>query len=252
MVAYGCGVELGHPGGRAGIDPGQTGDPANPPTSLGGSTLTVRDSAGVERLAPLFYADYIQVQYQIPAGTAPGQATITSTSGNGIVVTGRVEIKPVSPGIFMHFVDNRAVRSETGIVWIPVGYLVRVRDGQQTGEPLFNWDPEQATTGKVVAPIDLGPETDQVWLVLSGSGMRHRSSLENVSLKIGGISVPVGYMGAQGQYAALDQVNVLLPRTLAGRGLVDVELTVDGEPANITHVPLAPGEGPKVLQLVFK
>jgi len=34
----------------------------------------------------------------------------------------------------------------------------------------------------------------------------------------------------------LDQVNVLIPRSLIGRGEVDVVLTVDGKPANTVRV----------------
>ena len=44
------------------------------------------------------------------------------------------------------------------------------------------------------------------------------------------------YAGLQGQYEGLDQVNVLLPRELAGRGLVDVTLTMDSKPANTVQV----------------
>jgi uncharacterized protein (TIGR03437 family) len=41
---------------------------------------------------------------------------------------------------------------------------------------------------------------------------------------------------AQGQYAGLDQVNVLLPGSLRGRGDVDVVMVVDGKPANIVTI----------------
>ena len=37
-------------------------------------------------------------------------------------------------------------------------------------------------------------------------------------------------------FAGLDQVNLLLPRSLAGRGDVDVALTVDGKAANIVRI----------------
>ena len=47
-----------------------------------------------------------------------------------------------------------------------------------------------------------------------GTGLRGRTSLEAVKLKIGGIDAPVAYVGAQGDFAGLDQVNVLLPRSL--------------------------------------
>src|SRR6185503_14982835 len=39
----------------------------------------------------------------------------------------------------------------------------------------------------------------------------------------------------------LDQLNVSLPRTLAGRGEVDLVLTVDGRPANTVRVAFASG-----------
>ncbi len=59
------------------------------PTTLAGSTVKVRDSAGAERLAPLFFVSPAQINYQMPAGTANGAATITVTSGDGSVSTAR-------------------------------------------------------------------------------------------------------------------------------------------------------------------
>jgi len=46
----------------------------------------------------------------------------------------------------------------------------------------------------------------------------------------------VGFAGAQGDFIALDQANVLIPRSLAGRGEVDVVLTVDGRTTNVVKV----------------
>ena len=40
----------------------------------------------------------------------------------------------------------------------------------------------------------------------------------------------------QGQYAGLDQVNVLLPGALRGHGDVNVALVVDGNAANIVTI----------------
>jgi uncharacterized protein (TIGR03437 family) len=42
--------------------------------------------------------------------------------------------------------------------------------------------------------------------------------------------------GAQGSLVGLDQINVLIPRSLIGRGEVDVMLTVDGKAANTVRV----------------
>ncbi len=53
---------------------------------------------------------------------------------------------------------------------------------------------------------------------------------------LGGLNAEVLYAGAQGSLAGLDQINVRLPRSLAGRGDVDVALTVDGKAANVVQV----------------
>jgi hypothetical protein len=42
--------------------------------------------------------------------------------------------------------------------------------------------------------------------------------------------------GAQGDFAGLDQVNIQIPRSLAGRGEVDLILTVDGVAANVVRI----------------
>ncbi len=85
----------------------------------------------------------------------------------------------------------------------------------------------------VATPIDLGPESDNVFLILFGTGLRNRSSLSGVSVKIGGVDAQVQYAGPQPIFPGLDQVNALIPRSLVGRnGEVDVELIVDGVSAN--------------------
>jgi len=85
----------------------------------------------------------------------------------------------------------------------------------------------------LTTPIDLGPETDQVFLLLFGTGIRGGT---NASIKIGGVDAEVAYAGAQGGLVGLDQVNVKLPRALIGRGEVDLVLTVDGKAANNVRV----------------
>jgi len=44
------------------------------------------------------------------------------------------------------------------------------------------------------------------------------------------------YAGAQGVYPGLDQVNVLLPATLKGKGTVNVTVTVDGSVSNAVAI----------------
>ena len=88
-------------------------------------------------------------------------------------------------------------------------------------------------------PIDLGPEGEQVFLLLFGTGIRGRAALANVAVTIGvvnSVNAPVSFAGAQGGFVGLDQVNALLPRALIGRGEVDLVLTADGKPSNAVRI----------------
>jgi uncharacterized protein (TIGR03437 family) len=142
------------------------------------------------------------VNYVIPAGTAPGAATVTIRPAAGRVSTAPLEVDTVEPGLLL-----------TGGYWWPsppAGLIVRVRDGVQTVEPI---DRGVDASGDFV-PVDLGPETDRVYLVLFGTGLRFHGGLANVSVKIADIEMPVECAGPQSEYVGLDQVNVLLNRSL--------------------------------------
>ena len=189
-------------------------------TSLGGTTVTVVDSTGTSRLAPLFYVSPNQVNYEIPAGTAPGVAIVTVKSGDGVLSTAPLVIAAVAPGIF--------TLNPTGLA---AAYAFRISGANQTYENVYQVD---STNSVVPRPIDLGPSGDQVYLLLYGTGLRAAS---NVSVTIGGVAVPVIFSGAQGQFAGEDQVNVgPIPRSLAASGSVAVVLTADGHVANSVSV----------------
>jgi uncharacterized protein (TIGR03437 family) len=103
-------------------------------------------------------------------------------------------------------------------------------DGSQQTQPVARFD--QTTNQFVAAPIELGGENDQVFLVLFGTGLRRRSSLSNVAVKLGGADAQVTFAGAQGDFAGLDQINVRIPRSLTGRGEVEVAVAIDGQTTN--------------------
>jgi uncharacterized protein (TIGR03437 family) len=195
------------------------------PTELGGVTVRVRDSAGVERLAPLFFVSPLQVNYLLPEGLAAGAATVTLVNADQSIALGTVQVAAVAPGLFTFTQDGRG---------FPAAYTERYRNGQNLGAELVA--ARDAQGNWAARPIDLGAEGDQVFLTLFGTGVRGRSSLAGVTAQVGGVSVPVEYAGAQGGYAGLDQVNLRLPRSLAGRGEVIVSLTVDGRQANAVKV----------------
>lgn len=192
------------------------------PTNLGGTQVIVKDSAGIERAAPLFFVSPNQINYLIPANTALGNATVTVTSWSGAVSRGTVQINPFAPGLFSANASGRGVAAAV---------IERVKaNGTRSTEPVAQFD--QVLNQFVPVPIDLGAADDQVFLVLFGSGFRFRSALTAVSVTIGGTPAEVTFAGAQGDFVGLDQVNVRIPRTLAGRGEVDVVLIADGQMSN--------------------
>ncbi len=196
------------------------------PTTLAGATVKVRDSAGAERPAPLFFVSPVQVNYQMPAGTANGAATITVTSGDGSVSTGVSQITSVAPGLFTANASGQGVAAALAL---------RVKaDGSQQFESVARFDAAQNKF--VAAPIDLGPETDQVFLILYGTGIRLRSSLSAVSVKLGGVDAQATFAGALDGFVGLDQVNARIPRSLIGRGEIDILMTADGQAANTARV----------------
>ena len=188
-----------------------------------GTTIRVRDNAGTQRDAPLFFASLGQVNYQIPTGTENGVATVTLISGAGVVSGGSITVVPVAPGLFAANPTGQGVAAAV---------VLRVRaDNSQSFEPVARFD-----AGRFVSvPIDLSNSSDQVFLLLFGTGIRSRTSLSGVSVSIGGVAGEVSYAGPQG-LVSLDQVNVRVPSSLAGRGEVDLMLKADNVNSNIIKV----------------
>jgi uncharacterized protein (TIGR03437 family) len=197
-------------------------DPGTPgiqlPTTLAGTTIRVKDDQGVERLAPLFYASPQQVNYQIPPGTPNGAALVTVMAEDGTTSIGTIQIVDVTPDMFSLDSTGRGA---------PAGYFVRAKAGGAPTE-----EPVAERTGPntwVLKPIDLGPETDVVALVFFGTGIRFRKDPPQVSARIGGVDARVDYARNQCCFVGLDQVNLLIPRSLIGRGEVDVVVTIDSK-----------------------
>ncbi len=198
------------------------------PTSLLGTTIKLKDNLNVEALAPLFFVSPGQVNFQIPKGLASGKATVTITNAQNASVSATVLIEKTAPGLFSANASGKDVAA---------AILLRVKaDGTQLYEPMA-----QFVQGKFVPlPIDFGPNlgsaSDQLYLLLFGSGWRGRSSEQAVKAQIGNVSIPVIYAGVQGDFVGEDQINLQLPRSLAGKGEQIVSVTVDGQLANLVTV----------------
>ena len=174
------------------------------PTVMGGTSIKVRDSAGTERLAPLFFVSPNQINFQIPTGTANGAATVRVFINTGVASTGTVQIAAVAPGLFSADASGRGLAA---------GNVIRQKaNNTQSWEIIGQYDTQQ---GKFVAvPVDLGAETDQLFLILYGTGLRKHSGLINIKATIGGANAEVLFAGSQGSFDGLDQVNLKIPRSL--------------------------------------
>lgn len=200
----------------------QTAQGSALPTTLAGVSVSVQDSAATVRQALMLAVSPGQVNYQVPSGTALGTAKVTINRGGIAVASGNVLITQIAPGIFSADGSGRGLAA---------ALVERIKaDGSQGYEQVVQFDSSQQRFAAL--PIDLGPSTDQVFLLLYGTGIRFRSTLTAVSATIGAATVVATFAGPSPQFPGLDQVNLPLPLSLAGSGEIQVSLNVDGLAAN--------------------
>jgi uncharacterized protein (TIGR03437 family) len=195
------------------------------PLMLEGTSVQVRDAAGLNSYAPLFFVAPGQVNFYLPSGLALGEARVTVTSGDGAVSVGAIKIAEVSPGLFAMNGNGEGVAAAS---------VLRVRGSAFYTEIMARYDLDEQQW--VTLPIEFGTVVDRVFVALFGTGIRGRSSLTEVSATLGGEPVPVLYAGAQGTMFGVDQVNIEIPRAVVGRGEMDFVLTVNGNPANAVKI----------------
>jgi uncharacterized protein (TIGR03437 family) len=195
------------------------------PTQLSNTTVLIRDSQGKEQAAPLFFVSPFQVNYQMPATLAPGVANVTITNGNTKFSTGTILITATTPGVFAANADGSGVAAAN---------LFRVIAGTQDGryEAVAQFDP--LSQHYITRPLSFesGGNTDTLYLLLYGTGIRGRTALSQVTAKIWEYTVPVEYAGSHCCFVGVDQINIKLPLGLRGRGEIPVVLSIDGKVAN--------------------
>lgn len=192
-----------------------------PQPALGGVEVQITDSKGASKPALLNMVSPEQVNLIVPAGLAAGPAAASVTTHEGRRLTIPLEIAPVAPGLFSANATGSGVAAAVA---------VRIRGGQQSVENVFSCTAQ----GCLPLPLDLGPEGDDLILLLFGTGIRGAGSA--VTATIGGQRADVLGAAPQPQFPALDQVNVRVPRALAGKGEVAVVITAAGQRSNAVTV----------------
>jgi uncharacterized protein (TIGR03437 family) len=204
------------------------------PTTLATTTVKIKDSAGIEGAAPLFFVSPSQVNYLIPAETALGIASVSiEVRRDGFlfsVLGNPLNIVRAAPRLFTANANGNGA---------PAAFVLRFKaDGTQSAEPVTQFD--SAQNRFVPRPIESGAESDRVFLILFGTGVRGAGPVETVTAQIGGLPVDVLFTGALSGFAGLDQINLRLSRNallaLAGRGETELLLFADNRLANMVQV----------------
>ena len=196
-------------------------------TTLGNRRVLVRDGSGTERPAKLIFVSPSQINFILPGGMPNGAVAIRVVDTNNALIRACLsEVGRLALGIFAADANGRGVAASQ---------IVRVKPGNiQTYEPVAQYD----TTARrfVALPIDFGPADNEIFLVLYGTGFRQVAALSDVTVTLGGTAGTVTYAGLQPSLDGLDQINVKLPRTLIGRGDVDVVVKIGDLTSNTVTV----------------
>jgi len=187
------------------------------PTTLGGTSILVNGIA-----ASLFFVSPNQANYQLPPELAAGtNATVVTVAGDGMVSQGQLPISFEAPGIFT---ANASGSGGPAAVWTTdgVNYLsVTNSDGSLRALPAG------------------------AFVVLFATGVRHTAAVnatdangvaESLRINLGGMTITPLFAGPQGSFVGLDQINLQIPTSLAGRGKIELTVTVNAKTANTVQL----------------
>ncbi len=186
------------------------------PTQLGGISLRVRDGTDTVRLAPLFYVSPTQINFLVPGQTAVGPVVLSVDDRSSLFVetANATPVTQIAPAIFTANEQGQGPAAATAVRILS--------DGTQQPVPVFNCTGlGQCTT----VPIDV-TGGHPVYLSLYGTGFRSAPVQQHTQCKVGGVNAVVQFAGAQTAFPGLDQINILLPPTLAS-GTASVQCQFD-------------------------
>ncbi len=215
-------------------------DPNTPgyqlPTTLSGTSVEING-----RRAGLIFVSSGQINCVIPSATEEGLANLVVRAGDGTVSNGTVQIVRVAPAVFTANSDGRGAAA---------AIVLRIKnDGTQSYEYIFSYS--QTLQRYITNSIDMGQEGERLILILFTSGIRRATDPngdgnlnENIRVLIGGIEVAPIFAGIQPDYVGLDQINVEIPRTLIGRGTVNVAVSATGyTSSNLSDIEISSQNG---------
>jgi uncharacterized protein (TIGR03437 family) len=199
------------------------------PTVLAGRRLTVRDRNGLEKEAQLLFVSPTQINWIVPAGLTVVNLIVKVYADDRVIAVSFNRWTRPTAGIFSANASGQGV---------PAAIVTRVKPGNlQTIEPVARYDDDQKQF--VAVPIVFGPEDEQLVLSLFGTGWRSIPQ-QNFTITVGSEAATVTYAGWQPTLPGLDQINLLLPRSLKDRGAAIVQVRYLESSGTGVVIPLNP------------
>lgn len=183
------------------------------PTTLGGVTVEVQDSVGQTRPAPLFFVSPTQINYQIPADTKAGPATVYITVGAATKI-GATIIAPSAPALF--------TQDQSGV-------------GAAVALDAFTFAAGPFNATRVAG------EPNIIAVFLTGLGDDATDTVGDVSQSVGALldeqPLAISYAGSAPGFAGLNQLNFVLPAGIAP-GDHRLVVTRNGTTSNAVTIPI--------------
>ena len=196
------------------------------PTSLSGVSVDLIDTTGARKSASLLFVSPAQVNFVVTNDVEPGPVLVNLLSAGRLVASGYIQVSATAPSLFSANGNGAGVAAGEGLLSSGAGAV---------GVPMALYDSRESRW--MPTPIKVDSANELMFLTLYGTGIRGRRNVSQVRATVGGLPVPVTYAGPQGFFSGLDQINIgPLPAALAGKGLVDIRVTIAGQNSNPVQV----------------
>lgn len=191
------------------------------PTLLGDVRVELVHHQGFSASAPLFFVSPQQINYLVPVGFPEGITEVRVHRAGLLSASFPSFVQSHQPSLFSANSDGKGA---------PAGEFLRVHG--QTGARVSDTLAECSGGAGACTPrpLSFGSAEETLFLVLYGTGFSALGGLAAVS--IDGQALPVEFTGPQGSFVGLDQINVRVPRSFAGRGAVTLNVSFAGLSAN--------------------
>lgn len=184
-------------------------EPFDPPTELEGVRVTVDGvPQRIRAVSPT------QVVFIVDA-RGPGVRALQLRTKSNVIHNTTIRVATIWPGLFVLSMD------EDSEAFIPAGLWTT--DGFQQ-IPLSS------------EPIPVGPPNRPTFVIVQGSGFRYAASFGGARVRLNGIPAPVVSVRPSALFAGQDELVFQIPSFLAGRGVMELRVTVAGRESNYARI----------------